>query len=274
VSPATRTRRPTADAVLAEAVDVARSAAEDAAGTATLVGEHLGVQVDGDRLLTHLFRCLSTGYAGWQWSVTLVRVPRSRIATVDEAVLLPGPGALLAPEWLPWSERLRPGDLGVGDLLPAAEDDVRLEQGYEATGDQQADTVALWELGLGRRRVLSPIGRDDASDRWYAGDAGPTSPIATAAPAQCSTCGFFLPMAGALRLVFGVCANEYAPDDGRVVAVDHGCGAHSETLVSVDASRVAATPVIDELGYDLVDSSSVDAGVDVEDDAAAELGHS
>jgi Protein of unknown function (DUF3027) len=274
VSPATRTRRPTVDAVLADAVEVARSAAEDVAGSAALVGEHAGVQVDGERLLTHLFACLSPGYAGWQWSVTLARVPRSRIATVDEAVLLPGPGALLAPAWLPWSERLRPGDLGVGDLLPATEDDVRLEQGYEATGDEDADAVALWELGLGRRRVLSAVGRDDASDRWYSGDAGPSSPIAAAAPAQCSTCGFFLPVAGALRAVFGVCANEYAPDDGRVVAVDHGCGAHSETLVSVDAARVRATPIVDEIGYDLVDSSSVDTAVEGEDDTAAELGHS
>jgi hypothetical protein len=273
VSPTTRTRRPTADAVLTDAIELARSAAEDVAGAASLVGEHLGVQPDGDRLLTHLFSCLSPGYDGWQWSVTLARVPRSRVATVDEAVLLPGPGALLAPAWLPWSERLRPGDLGVGDLLPAAEDDVRLQQGYEATGDEQADTVALWELGLGRRRVLSPIGRDDAVDRWYAGEAGPTSPIAAVAPAQCSTCGFFLPIAGSLRAVFGVCANEYAPDDGRVVAVDHGCGAHSETLVSLEASRVPATPVIDELGYDTIDSSSVEAGDD-QDDAAAELGHS
>jgi Protein of unknown function (DUF3027) len=274
VSPATRTRRPTADTVLVDAVDVARSAAEDVAGSPALVGEHLGIQVDGDRLLTHLFRSLSPGYQGWQWSVTLTRVPRSRVATVDEAVLLPGAGALLAPAWLPWSERLRPGDLGVGDLLPAAEDDVRLEQGYEATGGEDVDSVALWELGLGRRRVLSAIGRDDASDRWYSGDAGPSSPIAAAAPGQCSTCGFFLPMAGSLRAVFGVCANEYAPDDGRVVAVDHGCGAHSETLVSVDASRVPATPIVDELGYDLVDGSSVDAGVEGEDDSAAELGHS
>ena len=54
--------------------------------------------------------------------------------------------------------------------------------------------------------------------------------------------------------MFGVCANEYAPDDGRVVSLDHGCGAHSE------ASRGrpgAASPVIDELGYDLVDTPGV-----------------
>ncbi len=56
--------------------------------------------------------------------------------------------------------------------------------------------------------------------------------------------------------------------------VDHGCGAHSETLVSVEASRVPATPVIDEIGYDLVDASSVDPRPKTDDDSAAELGHS
>ncbi|MSY51566.1 MAG: DUF3027 domain-containing protein, partial [Actinobacteria bacterium] len=33
------------------------------------------------------------------------------------------------------------------------------------------------------------------------------------------------------RSAFGVCGNEYAPDDARVVSVDHGCGAHSQALV-------------------------------------------
>ena len=44
-------------------------------------------------------------------------------------------------------------------------------------------------------------------------------------------CGFYLPLAGSLRQVFGVCGNLFAPDDGRVVSADHGCGAHSEVLV-------------------------------------------
>ena len=69
---------------------------------------------------------------------------------------------------------------------------------------------------------------------------GPHTPIAHAAPAQCSTCGFYWPLAGALRQVFGVCANEYAPDDGKVVAADHGCGAHSEA--AVDAAGRSSRP--------------------------------
>ena len=70
------------------------------------------------------------------------------------------------------------------------------------------------------------------------------------------TCGFLVPMAGSLGRVFGVCANEYAPDDGRVVSLDHGCGAHSEAVLTGSAAQATA-PVIDEFGYDLVELPGV-----------------
>ena len=54
VSPV-RAREP--DEVCAQAVDLARGAAEELAGAAA-VGEHLGVEADGDRVVTHLFACL------------------------------------------------------------------------------------------------------------------------------------------------------------------------------------------------------------------------
>lgn len=57
------------------------------------------------------------------------------------------------------------------------------------------------------------------------------------------------PLAGEFRQMFGVCANEYAPDDGRVVSLDHGCGAHSEAAPPAPPSE-PVTPVVDELGYD------------------------
>jgi Protein of unknown function (DUF3027) len=275
------------DAQCAAAVDLARSVAEELAGEDG-VGEHLGVEADAERVVTHFFACLSPAYVGWRWAVTLARASRARVVTVDEAVLLPGPGALLPPEWLPWSERLRPGDLGVGDLLPTAADDPRLEPGYTAMAvpvadpdgsgaaldSGEEDAAVAWELGLGRARVLSPLGRDEAADRWYSGEHGPFAPIAAAAPAQCSTCGFFVPLAGALRRVFGVCANEYAPADGGVVSADHGCGAHSEAAV-VPAPE-AAGPVLDEVGYDSLAGRPGDHEPGSVDDAtpAEDLGHS
>ncbi|WP_030452157.1 DUF3027 domain-containing protein [Herbidospora cretacea] len=247
----TRVRTPAADQACAAAVDLARSAAEEIARPGE-VGEHLGFDAEGDRVVTHYFACLDRAYEGWRWAITVARASRAKSVTVSETVLLPGKGALLAPTWVPWSRRLRPGDLGPGDLLPAEADDDRLAPGFTAETDPDAETdhQMLFEYGLGRARVLSAIGRDLAVNRWHSGESGPDSPLAAAAPAQCSTCGFYWPLAGALRLGFGVCANEFAPDDGKVVAADHGCGAHSEAAPAPSAAGEAPQPILDDLGYD------------------------
>ena len=260
----TRTREP--DELCAEAVEEARAAIIAVVGAAA-VGEHRGVQAEGERIVTHLFDCADPAYSGWMWAVTVVRAPRAKVCTVSETVLLPGPGSLLAPAWVPWHDRLRPGDLGVGDLLPAPPDDERLVplvvlEGDDAVTDWYPDQedVDLGEaadlLTSGRSRVLSAIGRDGAAERWYTSEHGPRSPLAHAAPAHCVSCGFFVPLSGELGLLFGACANAYAPDDGRVVSVDHGCGAHSETVAAELIAR-AVSPVIDEFGYDLVDLPGV-----------------
>jgi hypothetical protein len=209
------------------------------------VGEHLEATAEGERLVTHFFACDLPGYRGWRWAVTVARAPRSKQVTICETVLLPGPDALRTPGWVPWEERLQPGDLGVGDLLPTAPEDPRLAPGYLLSDDPAVEEV-VWELGLGRARVLSREGRADTAQRWYDGEQGPTAAISTAAPraARCGTCGFYLPLAGALRPTFGACANVYAPDDGQVVSVDHGCGAHSEVLLEPPAVAVEELPTI------------------------------
>jgi hypothetical protein len=110
------------------------------------------------------------------------------------------------------------------------------------------------ELGLGRTRVLSLEGRHEAAQRWHDGAQGPSSPLALAAPATCDTCGFFVRLSGPLGRMFGVCTNAQANDDGRVVSVDHGCGAHSEAQLS---KRSQPQPLPDHfhdtLGYDDLD---------------------
>ena len=209
------------------AIELARHALEEVTDPIT-VGEYVAAAPDAERLVTHLFDCTLSGYRGWRWAVTLSRVPRSRTATVCEMELLPGEEALLAPAWVPWADRLEPGDITRSDRLPRKETDERLEPGWEATGED-ADAVALDQLDLGRPRVLSAQGVSSAAERWYGGDHGPDAEGVRKAHATCSTCGFFVPMAGALRAIFGVCANEWATDDGSVVSLDHGCGAHSET---------------------------------------------
>ena len=237
------------DATLAEAVQASREALLEVADP-DAVGEHLGMSMVAERLATHRFACTAPGYVGWYWAVTISRMPRQRTVTICESELLPGDEALLAPAWVPYADRLAPGDLGPADALPYRPDDPFLEQGFEATGDEDVDAVAFFELGLGRPRVLSAQGRSAAADRWYHGAVGPTSEMAAAASAQCASCGFLLPMAGALRAAFGVCANEWSPVDGRVIALDFGCGAHSETDVPADSSLPIPAPLVDELRLD------------------------
>lgn len=137
-------RSRTPDRLCAEAVDVALAVTREAAGP-DAVGDHLGVVAEGDRVVTHFFACEEPAYRGWQWATTLTRASRAKNVTVDETVLLPGPDAVLAPEWVPWSDRLRPGDMGPGDLLPTEADDLRLEPGWlgeGASADEDLVTVA------------------------------------------------------------------------------------------------------------------------------------
>ncbi|WP_153397108.1 DUF3027 domain-containing protein [Ornithinicoccus halotolerans] len=233
------------DSILLAAADLARGALDDVAEAGT-VGEHVAARMEAERLATHYFDCTAAGYPGWRWAVTLARAPRARRATVCETHLVPGDDALLSPEWVPYAERLAPGDVGPGDVTPYQADDPLLQPGFEATGDEEVDQLALWELGLGRPRVLSAEGREAAAQRWYDGEHGPHADVARKAPAPCASCGYFLPMAGALRRLFGVCANAWSPSDGSVVAVNHGCGAHSEADVRRPEPEPLEPPVLDD----------------------------
>ncbi|WP_326737849.1 DUF3027 domain-containing protein [Streptomyces sp. NBC_00464] len=300
-------RTPVPDRLCAEAVDLARAAAEEAAAPG-VVGEHVAVVPEGDRVVTHYFECKDPAYRGWRWAVTVARASRAKNVTLDETVLLPGTDALLAPEWVPWSERLRPGDMGPGDLLPTEADDLRLEPGYTgedelppnsavaAVSGELADLVesedaelttrpepprrgsiaaVADELGMRRARVLSRYGLHAAADRWDE-EFGAKTPMAQAAPATCVSCAFLVPLTGSLKQAFGVCANEFGPADGHVVSLSYGCGGHSEAAVMPKPPKPAPhaldTMQVDE--YPL--RPARDSGsVPVETDGPTEdLGHS
>ncbi|WP_440589966.1 DUF3027 domain-containing protein [Kribbella caucasensis] len=265
------------DAVLAAAVDPAREAAIAETGAAR-VGEHLGYLVEGERLLTHYFASTHPGYRGWRWAVTLTRASRAKTVTVNEVVMLPGDEAIVAPEWVPWSDRVQPGDLRPGDLFPSLPDDPRLEPGFtDTTGAPEEVLTVVEELGLGRERVLSQYGREDAAERWYAGDFGPASPIAQAVPYKCNSCGYWIRLADSLGQAFGGCTNEMAPGEGRIVAYDYGCGAHSDVVVE-SPDQPSTEHAFDTTGYDelaisagQLDDDLVEAdAVQAEIEAAAE----
>ena len=231
---------------------VARAAVTETAGDESAVGGLRGVTENGEGLVSVRYKCLLPGYIGWEWTVDIAVVDDA--ATVCESALLPGENALLAPEWVPWSDRVRPGDLEPGMVLPYVADDERLVPGYTSTGDEDLDHMAIYEFGLGRERVLAPEAREAVADRWYRGSHGPSATSAGASAEPCSTCAFWVPMAGSFRMLFGVCANEWSPSDGRVVSVDHGCGAHSQTEAERRLSEwPGVEPVVDSGAVDPLD---------------------
>jgi hypothetical protein len=247
----------TPDAPLAAAIDIARAAAAETAAPDP-VGDHLGVVADGDRLVSHHFACTAPGYVGWYWSVCVSRAPDTETVTVNDVVLLPGDTAITAPEWTPYKDRIRPGDLSPGDVLPPEDDDLRLVPSWIAgDGDEQTpDRFFAREVGLGREHVLSLEGREMAADRWHGGDQGPDTSMAKEAKGVCAGCGFLISLAGPLSERFGVCGNGMANADGRVVSLEHGCGAHSEARLKRSASAPALPPpVLDTVSDDAVELS-------------------
>lgn len=246
----------TPDATCLAAVDLARAAAEETSGVIG-VGEYLGAQAEDTRVVSHFFACPHPGYRGWRWSVTVARAARSRLVTIDEVVLLPGEEALLAEPWVPWAERIQPRDVTPGVLLPTSGDDPRLEPGYtggeDATNSDPADMSLIRsvvaELGLGRERVLSAEGRDEAAERWATGEGGPDNPLSKLAPDVCETCGFFVRLQGGLGVLFGVCANAFSSSEGTVVSVDHGCGAHSSVRAEARVDELPP-PIWDTIDWD------------------------
>ncbi|WEV73389.1 DUF3027 domain-containing protein [Bifidobacterium sp. ESL0798] len=114
------------------------------------------------------------------------------------------------------------------------------------------DTVEAF--GLSRRHVMSELGRSQTAKRWYEGQHGPKSlSTKTAEGNLCSTCAFFIGLNGDLNTMFGVCANRWSPDDGRVVSLDHGCGEHSE-IAQPEPSHlwVQSKPAFDDLHIDII----------------------
>ncbi len=113
---------------------------------------------------------------------------------------------------------------------------------------------AVDRFALTRRHLMTAEARSATAKRWYEGQHGPKSlSTRTAKGKACETCGFMIPLAGDLGTMFGVCANRWSPDDGRVVSLDHGCGEHSEIEPQEESHLwVQSQPAYDDLHIDVV----------------------
>jgi len=151
-----------ADEVLLAAVDLARGALLEVTPAQT-VGSVVGHVADGDHVLSLHFAADLPGYPGWHWSVTLARVEDAE-PTVLETELLPGERALLAPEWVPWSERL--AEYRASQAAAAAEAE---EADDESEADEPADEESGGAEADDADGADDDFGDEDAGDDVFDG---------------------------------------------------------------------------------------------------------
>ena len=245
---------------------IARAVLLEVADESDQVGDFVTSYDLEDHVTDFRFAANIRGYEGWQWSVTLYHDEEIDSWTVNESSLISTEDALMPPKWIPWKDRLEPTDLAPTDSIGTDPDDERIEEGEVEESSLQDVNDAVETFRLTRRHVLTSLGRAQAAKRWYEGPRGPKAlSTKTAEGNLCSTCGFFVPLAGELDRMFGVCANKWSPDDGRVVSIDHGCGEHSE-IEPPEPSHlwVQSKPAFDDLHIDIIAQAPRDERSSVE----------
>ncbi len=129
-----------ADEVLLNAHDLAVSALSEITPAAT-IGSPAGYTLEADGVVSLRFANRLHGYPGWFWTVSLARVDGEE-PTVLEVELLPGEGALVAPDWVPWAVRLSEYQAAQAALAEAAGEDAELDaDDLESDLDDDLDDV-------------------------------------------------------------------------------------------------------------------------------------
>ena len=118
-----------------ELVDIARAALLEVTPEAT-IGDPSG-QVEEGGATSVTFLANMAGYPGWHWTVA-VSTLEGEEPSVLEVELMPGEGALLAPDWVPWSERLADYE-AAQEALAVDETDDELEGTEPVDSDDDAD---------------------------------------------------------------------------------------------------------------------------------------
>lgn len=129
------------DEILAAAKDVALQGVREITPDHNIGLVH-HVRPEEERLSTHLFECTMPGYRGWFWFATLSRAPRSKVATICEVGLLPGDDALIAPDWVPWADRVRPEDLEQDSSSDSSEAPAEKKAEEKAEGSEAATAAS------------------------------------------------------------------------------------------------------------------------------------
>ena len=120
------------------------------------IGDFLASRIEDDGTMTLRFVNKLAGYPGWQWNVSLSLLTDAE-PTVLEAELIPDEGALLAPDWVPWSVRL-------AEFLEAQK--LAAEAGLAIDEDVPEGLLELAEDNLSADEIdeVAEVLAEDASD--------------------------------------------------------------------------------------------------------------
>lgn len=131
------------------------------------VGAFVELIEEEDAVYTYLFESKQKGYVGWRWSVTIFDSVDG--PTVSEVLLMPGPDSLVAPKWVPWSERLADWKALQAELERQAAEESALaaEEGDDESEDEDSDDDDSVEL--------EEIDEDEAEDSEESGDSDDVS---------------------------------------------------------------------------------------------------
>lgn len=162
--PEVRRRKPALDQTLAQATDFALSALKQVV-PAQEIGDGHRVAADDDRLVTHYFTSTKRGYRQWEWYVSIARAPRQTQPTVCETGILPSGDALLAPEWVPWSERLSDEERQTDHDDESESAEPAQDQSQDSEESDAAENAGQTDSADQRSEVLHPDVVADLDDQ-------------------------------------------------------------------------------------------------------------
>ncbi len=143
------------------------------------VGSIVDTIDEGDGVTTFLFEAKLKGYVGWRWSITVFEQADSAAATISEVLLMPGPDSLVAPDWVPWSERLADykalqAELEAQAALDAAEAEDADDVDDEDEDLDESDETVLDEVDADEAEAsadeISQVDAEDAEDESVLAD--------------------------------------------------------------------------------------------------------
>lgn len=113
------------------------------------VGKFLGTVPEEPKVVSYRFEAKLKGYEGWEWHVVIFEGKKPHPATVSEVVMLPGKDSIVAPDWLPWSERRAELDKSSKEELAVSD--------LEITEDPESDSEDAAERPPRRKGLLKRL---------------------------------------------------------------------------------------------------------------------